>query len=301
MLFARWLVALCFLVPVIGRAEGVALTFDDLPLNGQLASGQTYTGVTRDVLAIFKKQGIPPVYGFVNSGKLEGSRDGAEALRAWVEGGQHVGSHTYSHPDLTRLTFEDFAQNIRQNEPALQLLDKTEAWRWFRYPYLHEGDTLKKRHQVRAALKERGYRVAQVTLDYEDYLWNFAYAKCAGKLDAKSTEWLRTSYLKTAAAYLDADREMAKRVFGREINHVILLHLGAYSSTILPDLFALLKQKGFTVVTLEEAQKDAAYATDPDFASKNGGTLLEQWMDARKIKYPDVQPKPTKELEALCQ
>jgi hypothetical protein len=61
MMFARWLVALCLLVPVIGRAENVALTFDDLPLNGQLAPGQTYTGVTRDVLAIFKKQGIPPV------------------------------------------------------------------------------------------------------------------------------------------------------------------------------------------------------------------------------------------------
>jgi peptidoglycan/xylan/chitin deacetylase (PgdA/CDA1 family) len=301
MMFARWLVALCLLVPVIGRAENVALTFDDLPLNGQLAPGQTYTGVTRDVLAIFKKQGIPPVYGFINSGRLEANRDGAEALRAWVEGGQHVGSHTYSHPDLTRLTFEDFAQNIRQNEPALQLLDRSEAWRWFRYPYLHEGDTLEKRHQVRTLLKERGYRVAQVTLDYEDYMWNFAYAKCAGKLDAKSTEWLRTSYLQTAAAYLDADREMAKLVFGREINHVILLHLGAYSSTILPDLFALLKQKGFRIVTLEEAQKDAAYDTDPDFASKNGGTLLEQWMDARKIQYPAVQPKPRKELEALCQ
>jgi peptidoglycan/xylan/chitin deacetylase (PgdA/CDA1 family) len=301
MSFIRWVAALCLIAPVVTRAESVALTFDDLPLNGQLAPGQTYTGVTRDVLAIFKKQNIPPVYGFINSGKLEGSRDGAEALRAWVEGGQRVGSHTYSHPDLTRLTFEDFAQNIRQNEPALQLLDKSEAWRWFRYPYLHEGDTLEKRHQVRATLKELGYRVAQVTLDYEDYLWNFAYAKCAGKLDASATEWMRTSYLKTAAAYLDADRDMAKLVFGREINHVILLHLGAYSSTILPDLFALLKQKGFKVVTLEEAQKDAAYDTDPDFASKNGGTLLEQWMDARKIKYPDVQPKPRKELEALCQ
>jgi len=300
-MFAHWLVALCFLVPVIGRAESVALTFDDLPLNGELAPGQTYTGVTRDVLAIFRKQQLPPVYGFINAGKLEGNRDGAEALRLWVEGGQRVGNHTYSHPDLTRLTLADFAQNIRENEPVLQLLDKSEAWRWFRYPYLHEGDTLEKRRQMRATLKERGYRVAQVTLDYEDYLWNFAYAKCAGKLDAKATEWLRTSYLKTAASYLDADREMAKLVFGREIDHVILLHLGAYSSTILPDLFALLKQKGFKVVTLEEAQKDAAYDTDPDLASKNGGSLLEQWMDARKIKYPDVPPKPRKELEALCQ
>jgi peptidoglycan-N-acetylglucosamine deacetylase len=301
MKFLRLIFALCLLVPMLGRAEDVAITFDDLPLNGELAPGTTRVGITRDVLRILKKHRVPQVYGFVNAGKLEGNTDAAQALALWVAGGQRVGNHTYTHVDVTPSTFDVFEQNIRQNEPVLELLDKTDAWRWFRYPYLHEGDTLEKRHQVRDALKGRGYRIAQVTLDYEDYLWNFAYAKCAGKLDSRSTEWLRASYLSTAARFLDADREMAQLVFGREISHVLLLHLGAYSSTILPDLFDLLRQKGFRIVTLEQAQKDAAYDSDPDFASRSGGTLLEQWLDARKLKHPPVEPKPRKELETLCQ
>ena len=90
---------------------------------------------------------------------------------------------------------------------------------------------------------------------------------------------------------------MAKLVYGHDINHVLLLHLGAFSSTILPDALDLLKKKGFTLVTLEEAESDPAYETDPDAGSKYGGTLLEQWMDARQIKYPAVMEKPYKRVE----
>ena len=59
--------------------------------------------------------------------------------------------------------------------------------------------------------------------------------------------------------------------------------------------------KGFEPVTLEEAQSDAAYEGDPDAGSQFGGTLLEQWMDARKIKYPPVMAKPYKEIKEICQ
>jgi peptidoglycan-N-acetylglucosamine deacetylase len=47
---------------------------------------------------------------------------------------------------------------------------------------------------------------------------------------------------------------MANLVFGHDINHVLLLHLGAFSSTILPQLLDLLPEKGLRLMTLEEAQ-----------------------------------------------
>ena len=93
---------------------------------------------------------------------------------------------------------------------------------------------------------------------------------------------------------------MAKLVYGHDINHVLLLHLGAFSSTILPDTFDLLEKKGFKLVTLEEAESDPVYEGDPDAGSKYGGTLLEEWMDARKIKYPPVMAKPYKEIQEIC-
>jgi len=103
-----------------------------------------------------------------------------------------------------------------------------------------------------------------------------------------------------ATQYLQADRQMAQILYGREISHVLLLHLGAFSSTILPDLLELLRAQGFRLVTLEAAQRDGVYDTDPDQGAGNGGSLLEQWLDARGLQYPPLPPKPYQELEALC-
>jgi peptidoglycan/xylan/chitin deacetylase (PgdA/CDA1 family) len=160
---------------------------------------------------------------------------------------------------------------------------------------------VEKRRAVRAYLKAHGYRIAQVSLDWEDYLWNFAYARCMAKNDTKSMEWLRSSYLSTASTFLDLGREQAKLIYGHEIDYVLLMHLGAYSSTILPDALDLLKKKGFKLVTLEEAESDAAYDGDPDVGLHDAGTMLDQWMQVKGIKDPPHAEKPYKEIESVCQ
>jgi peptidoglycan/xylan/chitin deacetylase (PgdA/CDA1 family) len=284
----------------ICAAQKLAITFDDLPMSGALPPGVTLTETAKDVLAILKKKHVPPVYGFVNAKKLEGNPDGAEAMKVWVAA-EPVGNHTYSHMDLEKNTPEAFESDIEENEPVLELLQAKDDWHWLRYPYLHEGDTVEKRRAVRAYLKTHGYRIAQVTLDWEDYLWNFAYAKCAAKNDQKSIAWLRSSYLSTASEFLDLGRAQAKLIYGRDISYVLLLHLGAFSSTILPEALDLLHKKGFKLVTLQEAESDAAYEDDPDAGLHDAGTFLDQWMQVKQIKYPEHTDKPYKELESACQ
>jgi peptidoglycan-N-acetylglucosamine deacetylase len=289
------LLALCG----ICGAQKLAITFDDLPQNGELPPGVTRVEIAQKALAILKKRHVPPVYGFVNAKKLEGSLDGAEALKVWAAA-EPVGNHTYSHLDLEQNTAEAFEREIEENEPVLELLGRKDDWHWLRYPYLHEGDTVEKRRAVRSYLKAHGYKIAQVTIDWEDYLWNSAYARCAAKNDAKSIEWLRSSYLNTASEFIDLGRAQAKLVYGHDIDHVLLLHLGAFSSTILPDALELLKKKGFKLVTLEEAESDPAYESDPDAGLRDAGTLLDQFMQVRQIKYPERAEKPYKELESVC-
>jgi peptidoglycan/xylan/chitin deacetylase (PgdA/CDA1 family) len=281
-------------------AQKLAITMDDLPSNGALPPGVTRAETAKNVLAILKKRHVPAVYGFINAKKLEGSADGAEALKLWAAA-EPVGNHTYSHMDLETNTAEAFEREIEENEPALELLAAKDDWHWLRYPYLHEGDTVEKRRAVRAYLKAHGYRIAQVTLDWEDYLWNTAYARCVAKGDTKSVEWLRSSYLSTASEFLDLGREQAKLIYGHEINYVLLMHLGAFSSTILPEALDVLKKKGFKLVTLEEAESDAAYDGDPDVGLHDAGTLLDQWMQVKQIKYPEHAEKPYKEIESVCQ
>ena len=282
----------------------VALTFDDLPLNGALPAGHKQSELARDTLAVLKEQHVPPSYGFINAEKLERNPDGALALKLWIAAGQQLGNHTYSHIDLAKNSAEAFEREVLRNEPALALAMPESAkhdWHWLRYPYLHEGDTLEKRRAVRAFLENNGYRIAQTTLEYEDYMWNSAHVRCVEKQDAAAIQWLRESYLATADEWLRAERDAARTVFGRDINHVLLLHLGSFSPYILPDLLALLDRQGYEIVTLEEAQRDPVYNIDPDVAAPYGGTLTQLVMKAKGMKYPSITPKPREKLAKICQ
>jgi hypothetical protein len=82
----------------------------------------------------------------------------------------------------------------------------------------------------------------------------------------------------------------------------MLLHLGSFSSHILPDLFKVLREEGFEIVTLEEAQKDPIYDFDPDIAEPRGGTLVELAMQSKKIPWPAGAPQFDRQrLTTLCQ
>ncbi len=282
----------------------VALTFDDLPLNGTLPIGKKHSDFARDTINVLKKHRIPASYGFINATQLERNPDGAKALQIWVAGGHPLANHTYNHLDFTKNSVEDFQREILRNEPALELLMSATGkhnWRWFRYPFLHEGDTLEKRRAVRTFLANSGYRIAQTTLDYEDYLWNSAHARCWQKKDEQSIAWLRDSYRTAVRDFTRFQVKNSRAVFGRDINHVMLLHLGSFSSHILPELFRILDEEGFEIVTLEEAQSDAAYDYDPDFAEARGGTLIELAMQAKKIPWPDNAPRtPRDRLTTVC-
>jgi peptidoglycan-N-acetylglucosamine deacetylase len=288
-----------FTIDPVASAQEVAVTVDDLPAHGSLPPGMTRLDVARSVLKALQDAHLPKVYGFINAKKLEQHPEDIEVLKLWRAAGFPLGNHTYAHLSLNDSTVEEFDRNIAANEPVLKSLMGRGDWHWFRYPFLWEGDTLEKRHAVRQYLHDHKYHVAQVTLDFEDYLWNAPYARCAQNSDAASIKWLKSSYMNTAAQYVALDRQMAKLVYGREIRHVLVVHLGGFETVMLLQLLAFLKEQGFTFVTLPEAEKDSAYKSDPDMPLKDGGTLLDQMMEAKHITFPP-NSKPYAQLDALC-
>ena len=285
---------------VLDRHPIVALTFDDLPAAGSLPAGENRTKIAAALAAELKAAHLTGTYGFVNAVKLENDPDAQQALRIWVNAGMNIGNHTWSHLSLAANTAEAFEREIALDEPALAQYAGARDWRWFRYPFLWEGDTLEKRRAVRSWLKEHGYRVAQVTLDFEDYAWNDAYARCSAKPDQEAIAWLRQSYLDSAAEYIRLGREESRIAFGREIPNVMLLHATAFTTLMLPDLVDLLRKQGFRFATLPKVERDPAYALDPDAALPYGGTLPDQFMDSRHLPYPPFKPKPMDKLKSLC-
>jgi hypothetical protein len=62
----------------------------------------------------------------------------------------------------------------------------------------------------------------------------------------------------------------------------------------------LLKERGFKLITLPEAESDSAYATDPDIPSNWGGTFLQQMMIAKHIPFPAGSEDRLARIDTLC-
>jgi peptidoglycan/xylan/chitin deacetylase (PgdA/CDA1 family) len=302
-----WLCLVLFAWRVVSYASGqqrlgMAITVDDLPVHGDLPANTTRAEIAKKMIETFKAKGVPGVYGFVNANNIgaNGDTEKDSVLKIWANSGFPLGNHTFSHIDLNTSSIQAFEDEIVANESVLQGLMGGRDWHWLRYPFLHEGDTLEKRHAIRKYLADHGYKVAQVTLDYGDYAWNNPYARCVAKQDTQSIEWLKSSYLQAAKDDIELDRKLSAQLFGRDIKYVLLMHIGALDSVMLPDLLDLFTKMGFHFVSLKEAQKDPAYQSDPDAALKFGGTLLEQLTEAKHLQYPPHADRPMDKLDAVC-
>ncbi|HEX3987061.1 MAG TPA: polysaccharide deacetylase family protein [Acidobacteriaceae bacterium] len=286
--------------PHLRRHPTVALTFDDLPAAGGLPEGVTRIQILTRLADELRAAHLRGVYGFVNAVDLDDDPDTQGALRVWVAAGMNIGNHTWSHPSLNDVTAAAFEHEIALDERALRQYAVGRDWHWFRYPYLEEGDTLAKRDNVRAWLREHGYRIAEGTLTSQDDDWSDPYNRCLARGDAAGIAWLKQSYLKNAAEFIQLGRQEEQIAFGHEIPNVMLLHATDFTALMLPDLLQLLHKEGFRFASLAKVESNPAYALDPHAGLPGGGPFPNLFMNSRHLQYPPFQPEPVSELNAIC-
>jgi peptidoglycan/xylan/chitin deacetylase (PgdA/CDA1 family) len=288
-----------FCAPAVAQGPQLAFTFDDLPAHGPLAPGQARPAVVKSILATLKAEDLPPTYGFVNGFRMVKWPYQVHILDEWHADGNPLGNHTWSHPHLDQLSAAAYEANIARNEPTLRRVDPHGDWRWFRYPYLEEGNTVEKREAVRAWLTARHYRIAEVSIDFQDWAWDDTYGRCSAKHDAQAIAHLHDTYLAAAAQSVTAFRALSQTLYGRDIPYILLMHVGSYDAIVLPDLIAQFRAEGFSFITLPQAAADPAYAFDPAVPTPGGSTFLEQVAAARKVNVPEL-PDFSAELDKMC-
>lgn len=286
----------------------IAITFDDLPAHGPLPPGETRLEVASNIIAALHHANVPPTYGFVNGVRVEEQPADAAVLQAWRAAGYPLGNHAWSHMNLNQHTLEEFEADVTRNEPLLSQWMKNEkdgefknndAWHWFRFPFLAEGDTPEKNAGIRAFLAQRGYKSAAVTMSFADYLWNDPYARCKAKGDEKAITLLENSYLTAADDSIDYSRGLSHTLYGRDIPYVLLMHIGAFDAEMLPRLLDLYRSRGVRFVTLEEAEGDEFYRRDTDLTQPPGASTLEGVMAEHHLPFP-AHTMPTPQLDTVC-
>lgn len=281
------------------HAQQLSITFDDLPSHGPLPPGETRLQVAQSVLSTLQHNKLPPTYGFVNGIHLAEDPATAAVLKAWVAAGNPLGNHTYAHVNLNDMTAEAFELNIEKNEPILKEYAGDADWHWLRFPFLAEGNTPEKVHAVREWLAQHGYKIAEVNMSFGDYMWNEPYARCVAKQDDAAIKQLHDSYLAAAEEAITASRQLSKGVYGREIPFVLLMHIGAFDARMLPELIALYRDRGFTFVTLTEAEKDPAFHDNAVAPMISGGGHLGFMAAEHKVPYPHTTDYSSM-LNSIC-
>jgi peptidoglycan-N-acetylglucosamine deacetylase len=286
-------------ISLSATAQQIAFTWDDLPAHAALPQGETRIEIGHKLIAAMQAERMPQVYGFVNGIALDREPDSAPVLKDWRYAGFAFGNHTWSHMSLNTMDLIDWEADLRKNEPILDKYAEGADWHWLRYPFLAEGDTLEKRDGARKFLSDRGYRIAAVTMSFGDYMWNDPYARCVAKKDDAAIAQLESTYLQAASDDADYRRAMAKALFAHDIPYVLLMHVGAFDARMLPRLLKLYRQKGFTFITLEEAENDPFYASSIDPSLPYQLDSLEAAMTARHIPLPP-HSKPDPDPDTLC-
>jgi peptidoglycan/xylan/chitin deacetylase (PgdA/CDA1 family) len=283
-----------------GAGFDIAITADDLTVHGALPPGQTWPGIARAYIAALKAHGVPEAYGFVNAKRIEETPASEPVLDLWRAAGYPLGNHTYSHLGLSRApSLEAWEEDAKRGEPAIAKRMQGQDWHVLRYPFLDAGNTPARHDGALAWLQKEGYRIADVSISFDDWAYTDPYARCLAMGDAAGAAALKTDYLRRVDEAIARMPALSRRVYGRVIPQVLLTHLGAFSAATLPDVLRRLDAAGAHYVTLAQAQADPAYS-EPSPQSGNGALMERRAADAH-IDLAGLPPlSPAMNLDAAC-
>lgn len=289
---------------LLARTE-IAITVDDLPgWPDDQGRMETPTEVASGVIDALKAHSVPDVYGFINASQLKDDPKSEAVLKLWRSSGFFLGNHTYTHPDLNKTSVKLYEKDILRNEPSLELFADETDWKYFRYPFLSEGENLKKKETIRKFLLGRGYKIAEVSMDFDDWAFNDAYLRCLKKRDILTAERLKEKYLDAAYRELVSSVKLSNVLFHRPVPLVLLDHMNRLNSMMFPALLDMFEKQGVKFIPMTEALKDPVYVNEPSPPYPGDGSYFEQIMAAKGLDESELGlekvPEPSTELEKIC-
>jgi hypothetical protein len=148
---------------------------------------------------------------------------------------------------------------------------------WFRHPFLHAGDTAEKKRGLSQFLEARGWRVAPVTVDNQEWVYAYVYHVALRQADTALAERVSEAFLDhldEAFAYFE---RRSREVLGREVDQVLLLHANRLVANHIDEVLALMRARGYTFIPLVEAMEDPAYERGDPWLGKGGPSWIERW------------------------
>lgn len=295
------LAALAFAAPAMAQTRSVAVTFDDLPYQASdaiLCDPDVSMALTTRFVDMLRPLDTRAAV-FINEGKVcEEHRADLlpRILNVWLDAGLELGNHTFSHINVHRTTAEAWLADVDQGAVITRsvLAARGQRLHWFRHPYLFTGDTPGKKAAMAAGLAERGYDVAPVTIDNNDWMFAAVYRQAEAAGDEALKTRIGEAYVVHMTTVLDHfEPYSAELAGGREPAQVLLLHANSLNQDWYPQIHALYLARGYRFVSLGEALADPVYAHADTYVRANGISWLHRWTstEGRPIRWEPEPPK----------
>jgi peptidoglycan/xylan/chitin deacetylase (PgdA/CDA1 family) len=270
----------------------IAITFDDLPAT--FGDWQRATLVTKKLLQSLKANHVPAI-GFVNERKLylndELDPRMVATLHSWLDAGFELGNHTYSHIAIDQVPLERYKEDVIRGEVVTRnlLAEKGMALRYFRHTQLRTGPTEEYKKGLSQFLAERGYTVAPVTIDNNDFIFQVVYAEAKTRGDKALMKRVGDAYIPYMESVFEHFEKLSKEFLGYEVKQTLLLHANDLNADYFDELARMMKRRGYRFISLEEALKDKAYGL-PEAQAMKGLSWIHRWMLAKGLQ---MKPEPT--------
>ena len=226
--------------------------------------------------------------GFVNEGRICKNlpREALPSLlNMWLDAGAELGNHTYSHVDVDVTTVDSYEADILRGEAVTRKLlsDRGRTLRYFRYPFFNTGLDQNTKTAIDSFLRKHGYSVAPVSIGSNEWMFGAIYADAKQRRDLATMKLVTDAYVPYMQRVLDYFERASARLFGHQMDQVLLLHANALNADSLDQLLAMLHSRRYQFVTLTEALQDPAYATPDHYLGSDGFSCVLHWARAANM------------------
>jgi len=248
------------------------VTVDDLPVAGRGggAGAAERSRITEALLGHLRAHGIQAVSFVVWRGVRDAA--GRALLERWLAEGHELGNHSFGHPNYTATDFAAYRADVENARGEIEMLLAAHGrrLRFFRFPFLREGDTPEKVAAMREYLNETAQRNVPVTIDNQDWSYDNPWrdARLAG--DEAAVASVAEDYHAALRLAVRHHETRGDRLLGRTTPQILLLHANAIGAAEWGRLFDWLEGTGHRFARIDEVLAEPVFADLPAVATPFG-------------------------------
>lgn len=260
--------------PASTIAQNIAITLDDLPyVMPSRTTPQEGLALVTNITQALQAHDIVAT-GFAVGSQLNDAA--VPALQFFADAGHTVGNHSWSHPDYGTLTIQEFREETSRTDRALAKW--IDAHRYYRFPFLREGETEAAKEAATQVLADLGYENVPVTIDNDEWRYNSDYLDALEQGDAAGATQIAKEYLLHMQERTQHFQDLAQQAVGRDVSHILLLHMNKINADHLGTLLDWYASEGWTFITVQEALTDPVFSGPDLYAGARGLTQIERVM-----------------------